>query len=188
VQGEYISQSISTSQLEGQSFLSPTVLNYDAMMEEEEAEESVVIFELAEEEFHETADNRVAEIDVGNIDGFAVTVDMLLNMKAAIDFASSHIGLTLEDKVCLELEEILRTAGTPLYLYNKIMKWACQHKDALPSGRVPLLNCKALYCGMSRKLHGDSANIMKPKEIPTTLPSGHCCGVTVFNLYSQIMS
>lgn len=50
------------------------------------------------------------------------------------------------------------------------------------------MNRKKLYSALSEKFYGDAAKDMKPQEIPTTLPSGRRCGVTVFNLYSQITS
>jgi len=117
------------------------------------------------------------------------TVDeyKLIMLKEKINKASRNSCFTREDHACLSLEEILRNAGTPLYLYDKILTWAIRNRNRLPA-RVPMINRKKLCSGMSVKLYGDASNEMMPKEIFTTLPSGRCCGVTVFNIYSQITS
>jgi hypothetical protein len=116
------------------------------------------------------------------------STDVLLQLQEGIDIKTKNnlTCITREDKACIALEDILMKANAPLYLYDKIMLWACQHKSRIPS-KVPYLTRKKLYNDLSWKIYGNSANDMKPKEILTTLPSGWQCGLTVFNVYSQIV-
>jgi hypothetical protein len=113
--------------------------------------------------------------------------ERLLEMQAAINSASWSSCFSREDKACIFLEDIISQAGGPLYLYDSIMAWACQYKEVLPS-RVPFINRTALYKSLAIKIHGDLAESMKPKQVKTTLPSGRHCSVTIFNLYSQIIT
>jgi hypothetical protein len=39
---------------------------------------------------------------------------------------------------------------------------------------------------MSQKIYGQNSEIMKPRDIQTTLPSGRRCAVSVFNVYLHI--
>ena len=111
---------------------------------------------------------------------------VLSEMQESLENASRSSCFTREDKACIQLEDIIRKAGGPLYLYDRVMAWACQHKDVLPS-QVPYINRKALYNNLSTKIYGNLAETMKPKEVKTILPSGRHCGVTIFNIYAQIM-
>ena len=112
---------------------------------------------------------------------------VLSQMQALLENAFLSSCFTKEDKACIQLEEILRKASAPLYLYDNVMAWACQHKDVLPS-RVPYINRKVLYKNLSRKIYGDElCTLMKPKEVKSVLPSGRHCCVTVFNLHAQII-
>jgi hypothetical protein len=113
--------------------------------------------------------------------------EVLMIIKEKLDQATRTTCITREDKACLTLEAILRNAGAPLYMYDAILKWAIKYKNRLPS-RVPLINRNKLYSGLAAKMYGDADNDMMPKEVPTVLPSGRRCGVTVFNIYSQITS
>jgi hypothetical protein len=117
-----------------------------------------------------------------------VAQDVLTALQNRIDTSTSTSCITKEEQACIKLEELLRNSGSPLYLYDDIMKWAVRHKRRLPSTRVPFINRKKLYNGLSKKIHGEAAADMKPKEVFTTLPSGRRCGITVFNIYSQITS
>jgi hypothetical protein len=114
--------------------------------------------------------------------------DKLLNIRRRIDMATSYWNnsFTREDRVCIQLEHMLRKADAPLYLYDDIMQWAYLNKYTIPL-YVPPLSRKTLYVQLSRKLYGDSVKDMKPKEIQTTLPSGRRCAISVFNIYSQIV-
>ena len=116
-----------------------------------------------------------------------VSKDILIASRDKICKAAHNCCITREEKACLALEEMLRNSGAPLYLYDDIMNWAIINKRSLPS-RVPLISRKKLYNLLSEKLYGEAADDMRPKEVPTTLPSGRRCGITTFSIYSQITS
>jgi hypothetical protein len=80
---------------------------------------------------------------------------------------------------------MLRKADVPLHLYDDIMQWAFLNKNSIPS-HVPPMTRKTLYAQLSRKIYGDAADELKPRHIPTILPSGRHCTISVFNIYSQI--
>jgi hypothetical protein len=112
---------------------------------------------------------------------------VLIDMKRSMDTAHMTRHFTREQKACISLEQILRKANAPLYLYDEIMTWVYKNKGKIYSIE-PIINRKSLYDTLGRKIYGKLSNEMKPKEIPMTLPSGRRCGVTVFNIHSQILS
>lgn len=111
----------------------------------------------------------------------------LMHIRARFEDATSYWNSTItqEDKVCIELENILRKANAHLHLYDDVMQWAFLNKHSIPS-HVPPVSRKTLYAQLSRKIYGDAADEVKPRHIPTTLPSGRQCTISVFNIYSQI--
>jgi hypothetical protein len=113
--------------------------------------------------------------------------DILLSVHDKIVRAHINSVITREEQASLSLEEILLNSGSPLYLYDKIMKWAISNKRRFPS-RVPFINRKKLYSGLSRKIYREAESDMMPREVFVTLPSSRRSGVTVFNIYSQITS
>jgi hypothetical protein len=127
-------------------------------------------------------------IEIGNNDiANTFAVDTLNELRLIIETSSRDMCLPKEYTACFALEQILRDAGSPVYLYEKVMKWASLYKYSLPSvvstpGRTELLNISA------QKVYGKATEKMKPKEEPTQLPSGRRCGVTTFNIYAQIVS
>jgi Cobalamin biosynthesis protein CobT (nicotinate-mononucleotide:5, 6-dimethylbenzimidazole phosphoribosyltransferase) len=117
----------------------------------------------------------------------ATNVDKLMRFRSRLNEATSYWNSTFtrEDKACMQLEGMLRKANAPLHLYDDIMQWACLNKHSIPS-HVPPISRNSLYSQLSRKMHGDMAEEMKPKHVPTILPSGRHCTISVFNIYSQI--
>jgi hypothetical protein len=112
--------------------------------------------------------------------------NILVQLQTAMTVAAMNSCYTREEKACLELESILVSAGTPLYVYDEVMNWAKRNKNRIPS-IVPIINRKMLYDRISYKMFGDQSSKFKPYEIPTTLPSGRRCGVTVFDIRTQIV-
>jgi hypothetical protein len=135
----------------------------------------------------QTDDRSIGDTDDNNIFAETNSNTVLINTQEKISHASDNSCMTRENKACMALEDILRKVGAPLYMYDDIMKWAIKHKNDLPT-RVPPISRTKLYSSLSQKFYGEAAKDMMPKEIPTTLPSGRQCGVTVFNIYSQITS
>jgi hypothetical protein len=115
------------------------------------------------------------------------TVNMLSCIQKEFEYASSNMTFTHEFNLCFELELMLREAGAPIYLYDKIMKWAVENKSKLPSGNN-FISRQELLKRSAVKVYGKMANAMKPIETQCQLPSGRVCGVTTFNIYTQIAS
>ena len=112
--------------------------------------------------------------------------NILVKLQTVMTVAAMNSCYTREEKACLELESILVSAGTPLYVYDEVMNWAKRNKNRIPS-IVPIINRKLLYDRLSYKMFGDQSSKFQPYEVPTTLPSGRRCGVTVFDIRSQIV-
>jgi hypothetical protein len=131
------------------------------------------------------------DVNVGHLQDLAQVVRdhsrVLIEMKESMDSAARKRHFTMEQKACVALESMLRKANTPLYLYDEIMSWVYRSRSKL-FYIEPMINRKSLYESLGRKIYGDLSPHMKPREIPLTLPSGRQCGVTVFNVYSQILS
>jgi hypothetical protein len=118
--------------------------------------------------------------------GHDVTSEVLINLQEEMAMASLNSSFTREEKACLELEDILQSAGCPLYVYDSVMNWARRNRNRIPSTRVSIINRNSLYRRLSYKLFGEKSTCFQPIEVPTTLPSGRRCCVTVFNIRSQI--
>jgi hypothetical protein len=70
--------------------------------------------------------------------------NILVKLQTATTVAAMNSCYTREEKACLELESILVSAGTPLYIYDFVMNWAKRNKNRIPS-IVPIIN-STIHC------------------------------------------
>lgn len=160
------------------------------MMSQEDAKMSSNVHPLSENSSlfaDDGSQDFIVDLDYGHQCNLNIHVERLVHIRDNLDHAQSYWNSTFtrEDRACVELEDILRKADSPLYLYDVIMRWAFINKQSIPSN-VPPITRNSLYGQMSRKIYGQNSEMMKPRDIQTTLPSGRRCAVTVFNVYSNI--
>jgi len=121
-------------------------------------------------------------------------MDSLHNVQKEFKHAAANMTFSEEFNVCLELEFILQEAAAPVYMYDKIMKWAIDNKARIPSSNSYITR-KELLKRSAMKVYGNIAEKMKPIERQINLPSGNqpiiwtCMWnyrITTFNIYTQI--
>jgi len=89
----------------------------------------------------------------------------------------------------LELEQILRKACVPNYVFDKVMHWAENNRNNIPNNKAYLLSREALYKRMEGSVYGpEISSNMKPKQTIVDLPSGRKASISSFDFLPQAFS
>ena len=89
----------------------------------------------------------------------------------------------------LELEQMLRKACVPNYVFDKVMHWAEKHRNNIPNNKAYLVSREALYKRMEGSVYGpEISSKMKPKQTIVDLPSGRKASISTFDFLPQAFS
>ena len=119
---------------------------------------------------------------------FAIDDFSLENKHKLLKEHQSGVIFSKIDVAMLDLHNLLKSSGAPLYLFDSIIKWCQKHSDAFSSTQGIPISRETFINNMSKKVYGPITKDLKPTLVPVELNDNNSVDVPKFDVCTMILT